>query len=67
MNKAKQEITTTTIGLAAGIESLEALMGQLQAHRVTAAWLTSHGVVEITVPGPRVLVNGEEVPMDRAD
>lgn len=42
-------------------------MGQLQAHRVTAAWLTSHGVVEITVPGPRVLVNGEEVPMDRAD
>jgi hypothetical protein len=53
----------STGGLAAATESLKVLLDQLQAHSVTAAWQTRHGVVEVTVPGPYVLVNGEEVPM----
>ena len=50
------------IGLQQAATLLEVVLDQLQAQRLTAAFTTKHGTVEIVVPGPRILVNGQEVP-----
>jgi hypothetical protein len=54
-------VTTMLGGVLTATKSLEIVLDQLQAHRVTAYWQTGPGVVELTVPGPHLLVNGSEV------
>lgn len=52
-------------GLVATAERLEILRDQLQADTLTATYPTGHGIVALvaTDDGPRMFVNGDEVPM----
>lgn len=54
-------------GLVATTERLEVVRDQLQADTLTATYPTDHGIVALvaTKDGPRMYVNGEEVPAVR--
>ena len=60
-------IVPPEIEIGEAIAELEELRERLSAERVLAEWPTASGAVAIIVPGPHIMVEGCEVPLQRRE
>ena len=60
-------IVPPEIDLGEAIGQLEELRERLDADRLLAEWPTVSGAVAIIVPGPHIMVEGCEVPLQRRE